>query len=51
MVGPPCAASGDRQCLAANVSVHFIITWFGKTEIPGASYLLPLLSCPPGAFV
>lgn len=27
---------GDRQCLAAGVSVHFIITWFGrlKSQVP-----------------
>lgn len=41
--GPPCSAAhkGAHKSSLANVSVHFITTWFGKIEIPVASYLAP----------
>lgn len=52
-VGPACRASqrGAAKSSLTSLSVHFITTWFGKIEIPVASYLASFSHLSPGAFV
>ena len=52
-VGPPRRASqrGAAKSSLASLSVHFITTWFGKIEIPVASYLASFSHLSLGAFV
>lgn len=47
--GVLCGAAhwGARSSSLANVSVHFITTWFGKMEIPVAAYLAPISQLSP----
>lgn len=51
--GQPRGAAhrGARKSDLANTSVRFITTWFGKMEIPVASYLTPFSQLSPGASV
>lgn len=46
---PPGSAAhrGARSSSLANISVHFITTWFRKIEIPVASYLAPFSQLSP----